>query len=91
MYIQMWYNYWWNSEKSKWLKETRGVSFEEIIHTDLVATPKNARRLNQTLLLFNHENYIWVVPCVPHGDELFLKTLYRSRVYTRMWERGELK
>lgn len=34
--------------------------------------------------------YIWIVPYVKHGNEIFLKTLYPSRKFTKKWIRGEM-
>jgi hypothetical protein len=40
--------------------------------------------------LFRHQGYVWVAPCVISNGEIFLKTLFPSRKYNRMLERGEL-
>jgi hypothetical protein len=42
-------------------------------------------------LLFEYKNYVWLVPFVQNGDEMFLKTLYPSRKYTKVYkkERGK--
>ncbi len=78
----------WDLEKSKKLKRERGVSFEEIIQSEFVMALQHPKRTNQKLLLFEHNNYIWVVPYVQKGNEIYLKTLFPSRKYTRIWKKG---
>ncbi|HBF13842.1 MAG TPA: toxin [Deltaproteobacteria bacterium] len=80
----------WDLEKSRQLKEKRGVSFEEIIQSKMVGIMTHPMRKNQKVLLFEHKNYIWVVPCVMQREEIFLKTLFPSRKYTKMWKEGKL-
>lgn len=74
--------------KSERLKRTRGVSFEEIVRATLIAVKKHPSREHQRIMLFEHKGYLWVVPYVERGDEIFLKTLYPSRKYTKMYQRG---
>lgn len=81
----------WDPQKSEWLKRTRGVSFEELLQAHQVAIEVHPRRPNQKLLLFELNGYIWSVPYVAAGEEIFLKTAYPSRTYTKKWLRGELK
>lgn len=80
----------WDLEKIQKLKLERGVSFEEIIRCRLLGALQHPKRTNQKLLLFERENYIWVIPYVQKRDELFLKTLFPSRKYTRMLKEGEI-
>jgi len=80
----------WNSAKSEKLKRERGVSFEEIVQAELVGVLRHSKRANQRILLFRYKNYIWVVPYVSRGEEIFLKTLFPSRKYTKMVDKGEL-
>ncbi|MBU2574779.1 MAG: BrnT family toxin [Elusimicrobia bacterium] len=80
----------WDPGKSERLKRERGVSFEEIIHAELVGALKHSKRANQNILLFRHKGYIWIVPYVSRDGEIFLKTLFPSRKYTKMLEKGEL-
>ena len=81
----------WDLLKSEKLKRERGVSFEEIIQARLVGVLEHPRKSHQRLLLFELRGYIWVVPYVERGDDMFLKTLFPSRKYTKMWKRGNLK
>jgi len=77
----------WNPLKSKRLKRTRGVSFEEIVTAKIIDVKDNPRRQNQQMLLFEYKNYIWLVPCVETETYLFLKTLYQSRKYTKLYKK----
>ena len=80
----------WHLLKSKRLKRTRGVSFEEIIQSKLLAVKKNPAKAHQDIMLFEYKEYIWVVPYVENEHEIFLKTLYPSRKYTKAYKRGEI-
>lgn len=80
----------WDPDKSAWLKRTRGVSFEEITRSTLVTEIEHPSRPHQRYLLFELDGYIWAVPFVRNGGEIFLKTAFPSRAYTKKWLRGEL-
>ena len=79
----------WSLLKSERLKRTRGMSFEEITKARLVKIKEHPNKAGQRLMLFESKGYIWVVPCVVTANEIFLKTLYPSRKYTKMFKRGE--
>ncbi len=80
----------WNALKNERLKKVRGVSFEEITKERLVAIESHPNREDQELMLFERKEYIWAVPFVESGGEIFLKTLYPSRYWTKKYQRGEL-
>lgn len=77
----------WNILKSERLKKERGVSFEEIIRGKLIAVKKHPKKEYQDIMLFEYKSYIRVVPFVKNKDELFLKTLYPSRKYTKIYRK----
>ena len=77
----------WNLLKSERLKKARGVSFEEIIRAKLVAVKRHPKKEYQEIMLFEYKGYIWVVPFVQSGGEVFLKTLYPSRKYTTIYRK----
>ncbi len=81
----------WSQLKSERLKKTRGVSFEEIISSELVAVKSHPKRADQSIMLFNLKGYIWIVPYVEEKEYIFLKTLYPSRKFTKFYIKGELK
>ena len=78
----------WNLLKSERLKKIRGVSFEELLRSKLIAVKRHPTKSQQSLILFEYRGYIWVVPYVMSGNEIFLKTLYPSRKYTKLYARG---
>lgn len=80
----------WDQRKSDWLKRTRGVSFETILQANLIGARENPARPSQNIFLFELGGYIWIVPYVEREREIFLKTLYPSRKFTKKWMRGEL-
>jgi hypothetical protein len=75
----------WSASKSASLKRLRGVSFEDIIRSKVVEIRENPARPSQLIILFIHEKYIWVAPCVEEKNFIFIKTLYPSRKYTRTY------
>lgn len=81
----------WSQLKSERLKRTRGVSFEEIISAELVSAKRHPKREGQNILLFKFKGYIWIVPYVDEKNYIFLKTLYPSRKYTKLYRKGALK
>jgi hypothetical protein len=69
----------WNIAKSELLKETRGVSFEDILNAKLISLLEHPVKVNQKIMLFEYKNYIWVVPFVEEKEYIFLKTIFPSR------------
>lgn len=80
----------WDRLKNERLKRTRGVSFEEVLQFRFVRTDRHRSRDDQEVMLFEQAGYIWVVPFIEKGEERFLKTLYPSRVYTKIFRKGQL-
>lgn len=79
----------WNTLKSERLKKTRGVSFDEIIKSKLVGVMRHPKNESQSMMLFEYKKYIWVVPFVKSEKGIFLKTLYPSRKYTKIYKKEE--
>ena len=78
----------WNEVKNRRLKKVRGVSFEEILAENLIGDFKHPIHPNQHVLLFERKGYVWVVPYVIENDGIFLKTLFPSRKYTKLYRKG---
>ena len=82
----------WDEGKNKKLILERNISFEEVIaaieNKKLVAI-LSAKREHQELLLVNIRDYIFVVPFVKHGDEIFLKTIFPNRKMTKIYLGGQ--
>ena len=81
----------WSQLKSERLKKIRGVSFEEIISSELIAVKTHPKRPDQNIMLFKLKGYIWLVPYVEEKDCMFLKTLYPSRKFTKLYKKGEIE
>jgi uncharacterized DUF497 family protein len=88
----------WSEEKNKTLKKERGVSFEEIVFAilngqllDILEHPNKKLYADQKLYVVALNDYAYVVPFIEKEDEIFLKTLFPSRKYTRIYfgEEGE--
>ena len=81
----------WNLLKNDRLKKARGASFEDILKGKLITIKKHPKKERQNLMLFEYKRYIWVVPYViDENGGIFLKTLFRSRKYTRMYKEDKL-
>jgi len=81
----------WDPLKNEWLKRTRGTSFEEVLRAKFITIEEHPTKPHQMLMLFELNGYILTVPYVQKGDELFLKTIFPSRKYTKRWRLGEFK
>ncbi len=77
----------WNIEKNEILKHERGLSFEEIVYLiesgQIRSVEENPARPDQKMYILEIENYAVVVPFVERGDEIFLKTAFPSRTYSK--------
>lgn len=80
----------WNPVKNERLKKVRGVGFEELIQSKLVDIKAHPAREEQEIMFFEFKGSIWLIPCVRSEGAFFLKTLYQSRKYTKLYKRGEL-
>jgi len=77
--------------KSKRLKKTRGASFEDILKGKLIGVKRHTKKAHQNIMLFKYKNYLWLVPYVIEANgDIFLKTLYPSRKYTKLFKEGKI-
>ena len=80
----------WSKEKDQWLRENRGLSFQEIANAivdgRLIASLENPSRAGQEIFVVWIQDYTWVVPFVIEEDgSLFLKTAFPSRKLHRRY------
>ncbi|GJQ60960.1 MAG: hypothetical protein SCALA702_00130 [Melioribacteraceae bacterium] len=82
----------WDEKKNKLLKETRDISFEEIVLAisnnqilDILEHPDKAKFPNQKMFIVELFNYAFVVPFVEDEQKYFLKTIYPSRKATKQY------
>ena len=80
----------WNPEKNEILKNERNISFEQIIFHLLKGDiwrigdhPDQEKYPGQKIYFVIIEDYIYLVPYIENGDEIFLKTIIPSRKATR--------
>ena len=84
----------WSAEKNKILKAKRGISFEEIAFLidsgQILGIEENPGRSDQKIYILEIENYAFIVPFVEKDNEIFLKTAFPSRKYTKRYDlKGE--
>ena len=79
----------WSSEKNEILKAKRGISFEEIAllieSGQILGIEENQGRPNQKIYILEIEGYAFIVPFVERDNEIFLKTAFPSRKYTKRY------
>ena len=80
----------WNPLKSARLKMIRGMSFEDLIGQRVVKIRRHPQKPNQDVMIFEIAGYLWIVPFVEDERGFFLKTLYQSRKYTKLYKEGKL-
>lgn len=76
----------WNREKDKKLKAERGISFEDIIEAielgglvDTLDHPDQETYPNQKIYVIRTLGYVYMVPSIRNGNNIFLKTIIPSR------------
>lgn len=79
----------WDSEKNKIIKRERGISFEEIAWLiagdQIIGIEENPGHPNQKMYVLEIDNYAVIVPYVENDEEIFLKTAFPSRKYTKKY------
>jgi hypothetical protein len=83
----------YNHEKNAWLKQSRGIGFEEIIAAieegkvlDVYAHPDQINYPLQKIYVVEALNYIYLVPFVRNEDGIFLKTIIPSRKAKKLYK-----
>lgn len=82
----------WNADKSRSLKEARGICFEDVVFhiekggvLDDYRHPNQGKYPGQRIMVVEINNYAYLVPYVEDEDELFLKTIIPSRKATEIY------
>ena len=82
----------WNEDKNRWLKNKRGVSFEQIVFCiengkllDVIKHPNKKKYREQRFYVVDVNNYVYIVPYVEKENVIFLKTIFPSRKYTKIY------
>ena len=80
----------WDQEKNEILKIKRGVSFEEVAllieSGHILGIEENPNRPNQKIYILEINKYAFIVPFVEKENEIFLKTVFPSRKYTKLYD-----
>jgi len=86
----------WSMDKNEWLKEHRGITFEEIVFhifhgalLDVLEHPNKEQYPGQRIFVVNVEGYIFLVPYVETKESIFLKTIIPSRKMTKKYLGGD--
>jgi uncharacterized DUF497 family protein len=86
----------WNEEKNSWLKQTRGITFEEVVYhlshgglLDTIEHPRKNKYPGQRIFIINIEGYACVVPFIEDDEVIFLKTIIPSRKMTKLYLGGD--
>ena len=86
----------WDNEKNEWLKNNRGVSFEQVVilieREDVLETiehPNQKKYPGQKIAILKIEDYTYLVPYVQESEEIFLKTVIPSRKATSKYVRAQ--
>lgn len=85
----------WSPEKNELLKAEREISFEEIALLieagNILGIEENPGYPNQKIYILEIDNYAYIVPFVESENEIFLKTAFPSRKYTKRFGlKGEI-
>ena len=80
----------WDPEKNEKLLRERGISFEvcaiKIEGEDVVdILENNPNYPHQKIFVLEINNYIYLVPFVEDKEKIFLKTIYPSRKFTKIY------
>jgi uncharacterized DUF497 family protein len=84
----------WNEEKNFWLKQERGLSFEEIeariyegAYVEIREHYNQTKHPGQSMVIFWKNNLIHCAPFVYTETGIFLKTIFPSRKLTVYYRR----
>ena len=85
----------WSDEKDAWLREHRGVSFEDIVVSidagHMLATRQHHSEgayAHQELYFVEINDYVYMVPFVRDAGWIFLKTVIPTRKGTKAFLKG---
>ncbi|MFH1038836.1 MAG: toxin [PVC group bacterium] len=86
----------WNPDKNEWLRQERGITFEEIIFhllheglLDAMVHPNQKKYPGQRIFIIEVEDYAYIVPFVETNCGVFLKTIIPSSKMTKHYLRGD--
>ena len=87
----------WNEEKNRILKKERNISFEEVVDAiinghliEIIPNP-SANHKDQSCFIVRIIDYAYIVHYTENENEIFLKTIYPSRKYTKLFPSNRSK
>jgi uncharacterized DUF497 family protein len=82
----------WDENKNILLKETRNISFEEVVLSiannkvlEVLEHPNKQKYPSQKMLIVEVREYAFIVPFVEDNERYFLKTIYPAREATKKY------
>lgn len=85
-----------DKEKNTKLKIQRGINFEDIKEAigrggliNIINNPNKILYPNQKIYIVKLNDYIYGVPYVEDGKRIYLKTVYPSRKFTKLYLKGD--
>jgi uncharacterized DUF497 family protein len=85
----------WDESKNKRLRGERDICFEDVVIAinedklhDVIDHPNPKKYPRQRFYIVEIQNYIYIVPFVENETQIFLKTIYASRKFTRKYLKG---
>jgi uncharacterized DUF497 family protein len=86
----------WSEPKNAWLRENRGVSFEQVAvlieqgkTVDVFDHPDQDKYPGQKIAVVEIDQYALLVPFDVEGDEMILRTIIPSRKSTKKYLGGK--
>ena len=86
----------WDNEKNEWLKQYRGVSFEQVVilmeREDVLETiehPNQDKYPGQKMAILRIDDYAYLVPYIQESEGIFLKTIIPGRKATNKYVRTQ--
>ena len=86
----------WNIQKNEILKKQRKVSFEKVMDAmmngkilDIIKRPNSEKYPDQKIFIIDVDDYCYLIPFVENDNEIFLKTIFPSRKYTKKYKGGK--
>ncbi|HON38192.1 MAG: BrnT family toxin [Desulfomonilia bacterium] len=84
--------YSWDEKKNSWLKENRGISFEDIVAAidrgcllDVIENPAQERYRGQFMYVVAIDNYVYLVPFELRSEIIRLITIIPNRKATKKY------
>jgi hypothetical protein len=85
-------DYEFDAKKNQWLKDNRGIGFDEIISLigegcllAVLDHPNPSRYPHQKVFVVDVEGYTYLIPFEEKADRYFLRTIYPSRKMTKVF------